>query len=744
MPQQHSAHFFNLTSNLDQQLDANKLSIALDNSAINYEEITDLLREINDAQFGIVSTFNQEKNEWLRDATKAFPLENRISHNSPRIEANNSLLRCLARLRPIEFAIKKKLGDDETKTTVQQRIRENFVELSHAILAIEKTNNSDDKQKVVEIKKLEQTFNTFLIKELHEANLTKGCDNEKKAKKLLFNYRNLSSVLTPARTLVTLVYDKENQILHRETQYPVTKKTNQQKQTLEQLKPINPYPISNEKNGHTISSEAHQEANSLFADLIADDHSLLPAQTRKSHLVGAKNAFLVKNEIIPIDEESVHRLHQINCQATDENTLWLARSASPVYVGKGENETTIQLHTRENIEQIRNKARELQLDKPSIQVITLNTYNYLQQQSTIIRHVKAATRNNKHCNDNFSYLPTNIDGTCRLIDLAPELNFEGLKKPEGISPFQKATRLKSVTTAILAANQTNQSLCLVHCASGQDRTGTAIEKTIQLWIKKRYLTLKKPVSTIEKFRAAGGNAAEITAHLVPGSRGKKKDSIANNLIGKEKTFEDDVTNEFYLNSADTNKKNEVNNVLFLTQPTKRAIDEFTMQYEEFFNELNKFNHSDPELTNLVRVNGINILKNINSITQKKPAQLTAKEISTLTYLLSTAHLNIVEPNNPSHQKHLANCASKIWGKQSKTWQRLGLGAMLLGCALLLITGILAAIPTAGASIGIAAGITAALSMGSLTVGAISFFHGREKGLAKSLTTFEHTISGCKV
>ncbi len=71
-----------------------------------YDQLSDLLRETNDAQFGIVSKLNN-KGEWVRDATQSKDLADRIPHAHPIIESNNALLRCLSRLKAVDYAIAK-------------------------------------------------------------------------------------------------------------------------------------------------------------------------------------------------------------------------------------------------------------------------------------------------------------------------------------------------------------------------------------------------------------------------------------------------------------------------------------------------------------------------------------------------------------------------------------------------------------------------------------------------------------
>ena len=124
MPQDHSKLYLETKFSSSNGLDPKALSkwisanqkISLGSKpqvdgVTTYDQLSDLLREANDAQFGIVSKMVDGK--WVRDATDSIGLEDRIDHHSPVIEANNTLLRCLSRLSAIDYAIQQNaLGDN--------------------------------------------------------------------------------------------------------------------------------------------------------------------------------------------------------------------------------------------------------------------------------------------------------------------------------------------------------------------------------------------------------------------------------------------------------------------------------------------------------------------------------------------------------------------------------------------------------------------------------------------------------
>jgi hypothetical protein len=710
--------------------------------ALDYQEMSDLLREVNDAQLGIISTLNHN-NELVRDATKSIPIKKRMPLNAPVIEANNMLLRCLSRLRPIDYAIGKKIGN-ELALQLHKEIRGTFSQLSEDILHIAQSKEKNDKEKLHEINKRETKFNTFLVKKLYEANLTKGCETVKDAEKLLMHYRNLSSVLTPSRPLVTLTYDEVAGVLQRETQYPVTDKTEKQKEAIKKLKELRPYPFEEEKNAHTVHNLATQEADSLFANLLATDDCALPAQTRKTHLAGAKNAFIVKNELIYIDDprkvEDPENLAYL--KAAREDILWLARCGSPAYLGSGENHEEVQKHTLENLQQIREVAAEkigMDPENLHLSLITLNTDSPLQQQDKIVAHVLDATRKNKAKSDYGSYMPANLDGTMRFIDVDPRLkSLDGQHIPLGSHPLQKGTRAKRIAEVALKAKPSgNNTLTLVHCASGQDRTGTVVEITTQLWMKDWYRRKKFDISNIDFMRAAGGNAAEIASHHLPGSPGMKSYSKADNVIG-EGLFSPEANEQFY-RSADTNKKNRVANVDFLLWPHNSWDQEYHLLRQAFV--LNLQNNKK------LQEKGNKLLEEVDLLHNK--SNISSKELTDLCLVLKYANQTLESPQDPENLLRLASLSKHVSGKESPGWKSLGIALLCFG--LLALIGLVIAIPTGGAGLllttmgvsglGVTVGsvVTTVTVGGSIAAGIAFFTHNREKGLAKATSEFRGVV-----
>jgi hypothetical protein len=727
---------------LDEWLRSNPLPAQDGMSA--YDRLSDLLREANDAFFGIVSKLN-EQGEWVRDATKAIPLEQRMSHNEPGIEANNAMLRCLSRLRPIDYAISQKHGQEGE--ALRQELKTSLVALVGSLSRLAQQENLVPQQKRQIIRQIEEGFNTSLIRILHKANLTQGCETLADAEKLLFHYRNLSSVLIPARPMITLTYDDDNHVFQRETQYPVTVKTERQQEALQALRSITPYPSTEDRNSHNVTNLATQEADSLFASLIASDDRALPAQTRKSHLVGVKNAFVVKNELFfNVSAEEINAEQQ----ASKDNTLWLARTGSPVYVGCGESPATIQLQTQQSLEQIRRTASNLLLvptdlsdeeddyhitrQQPlRLHVTCLNTDTPLQNQNIIVNNIKIATR---LLGDGISYLPTNADGLTRKAKVDHEMFSEEEQKPDGRAVFFKADRIHDVATVMLTTAKLPNTLSVVNCASGQDRTGTAIEKATQIWMQERYAESIKNLGSIDTMRAMGGNAAEITTHHVHGSPGMKDDSRADNTFGSGTTFSPLASSQFYLTSAGTNKKNTVGNVAFLKQANKFGLQEYRANWDAFNKACQSMPFSeDNEQLKQFHLTAAALQNEIRTLVGQNPERLDAKGLTDLNLVLKYATLAIKNPKDQANLGQLDALSRHVSGKESPGWK--ALGAILMAFA---AVAFVIAVPLAHTVVGTGVAIGIGLVGGGLGYIGLSMFHGsRQKGLAKSVSDFKTAL-----
>jgi hypothetical protein len=94
-------------------------------------------------------------------------------------------------------------------------------------------------------------------------------------------------------------------------------------------------------------------------------------------------------------------------------------------------------------------------------------------------------------------------------------------------------------------------------------------------------------------------------------------------------------------------------------------------------------------------------------------------------------------------------SQRIPGNSSPAWKALGISLLTFACLALLAVGILAAIPSGGSSLlltaisaaglAVTAGVGAGVGVTGL-VGAGALVHGREKGLAQSVSKFKEKLS----
>lgn len=608
-----------------------------------YRDTMDALRTQNDVFFNIESRryfdVHLGKDVWFRNASQAFELGYRPSHDALFVEKNNMLMRCLSRLRAIDYAISQtdnpsldEVNSEVAPTSRRQEIRN---ELNAGLKGLQTSIDALSEEGNITLElmlKVEKDFNDFLMKQLHAANLTEGCLDAKQAERLLFHYRTLSSVLDPAMPLVTLTYDASSQILQREEQYPVTVKTDVQREEAQKLKQVIANPLKREKNSHTRNNLATQHADACFADSLVDDERMLSAQARKTHLVGVKNAFIVKTSTqfdVPQFGEPVNqyrsKINESPMQPLEEaKVTWLARAGVPVFMGKGETTSVINQHTQENLTQIEQAGLVLMGDDAAqaIHLTVLNTDTIHERQDKMLSSLRHEIEYNEENQHEMSNVPTNDHGTaffCARLSLKIRDAFKA-RKGEAYFAWtagQKATRLKVAVDAMLASIQAGYLSC-VNCASGQDRTGTVVEKGIQEVTLEQWIAtfeqregnapnaeqIEKQIKKIQEMRARGFNAAEIASHMSPGSPGMKIRSKANNWFNAKRTFGEQAEKEFYLESAETNKSNPVENVDFLSVPEKVARDEFARERLAFEKLLTSLSEHPQSLSSSVREAGI--------------------------------------------------------------------------------------------------------------------------------------------
>ena len=681
----------------------------------SYSGLSLLFRALTDLQFGIKSALIE--GEWVRDARCAVPLDKRMSHEHPLIEGNNLLLRCLARLQAIDYALSKSPFQEmeESRSSLNRTLQTLIVDV---FTCTQLPNPGVQTSK--HLKKLEEAFDTELIKRLHEAMLTEGCETEEDAKQLLFYYRNLSSVLEPAKTLVTLTYDETTGVTHRETQYPVTTKTASQLQALEELRECRSCPTKTERTAHTSRAMAFQEADRVFVDLLKKPDRALPAQARKTHLVGTKNAFVVKNELFQEVDRNADDL------GTSAMEFFLGRTGSLVYVGKGETDDRVAVQAEQNLIQLEEKWREITGKTNSLQVTVLNTNMHWDGQHRMVGVLRQ--------------ICGNLPGRFKMVHVSVnEVGTFGQPSVSGAgrTPFQKATRVSVAVRTVLQAI-TEGLFSIVHCASGQDRTGTVIEKAKQLTMEEWYRSQALSTDNIETMQALGGNAGEIASHLVPGSPGMKFDSKANDLIGPGRTFGGVFTQHTYRKSANTVVKNPVGDVRFLSKPGLILVSVYGSEKGTFQALL------EQESDERKKQAGQALMKRIELLVGADPASLSNQALSLLVRTVekcsSLLESEVSDEDRTAHLKVVGDLCNAFAHQSAPGWAQLSLALLTFASVALIVAGLLFALPTAGISgVGVIAGFSG-LGVASLWAATTLPDVVNRRRLVKDIQSFKDAVA----
>lgn len=551
-----------------------------------YHQLTSLLIILQDKQNGIVTVVDNNADQdvyptgrcIIRDATNATPFEQRLSPDSPIINSSNLLLRALDTTRAIDYALERTqqsiVSDDQKMALAQNRaaLKLRFQALLHAVINLQKelrnlaegiNRNAEREQEInTELQNLEKNLNTDLCLLLDEAGLTPGVKSVQDYADLLIQYRYLAGIIDPTPAVVTKmpvitkqVNGESSKVTMIDTALPITQKTPQQGIALQDaLSPLKP-----ERNFFSALKPAIQLAYSAFKSLLLRDDRSLPAQTRKTIAPGVKNGFFVRN--------------QIKFEKGDKTEIvndWSVRSGSLVYLGKGEEPESVQKHANENIQQVRlnlfnfQKYRYRGLEEfQNIHFTVLNTYSPLEDQHLIVSHTQQAAEAQKA---ESSYMPTNWDGTNRFNSLAPAVRESAAARdnvatalkarfgePSILSkPSNRKSRLEQVALVGALVNVGKKFINHFCCASGQDRTGVAIEaatiyKTSALCdthLQRGSVSKEE----IEQARLLSGHQAFMASVLVPGSPGLKKDSKPGSF------FDETASKHTFLKSAETNKK----------------------------------------------------------------------------------------------------------------------------------------------------------------------------------------------
>lgn len=155
--------------------------------------------------------------------------------------------------------------------------------------------------------------------------------------------------------------------------------------------------------------------------------------------------------------------------------------------------------------------------------------------------------------------------------------------------------------------------------------------------------------------------------------------------------------------------------------------------------------------------GNDVLKHVKKIVGKNPKKLDTVTLTNLNNVLLYTNKALNECRDPEKSKknaeELANLSTHVSGKSSRAWKSLGISLLVFASAALVVAGVLAAIPTGGSSLLLSAiggvGLATTLGVGAGVaatgaIGAAALYHGREKGLAKSVHKFKDALNEMKV
>ncbi len=603
-------------------------------SALNYElliknyeangiddaKMDNILRFHLEHQHGIVAQDVELDGKKYRvyDARNSLPLEQRLSEDHPVFQSTNMLLRAHSTMRAIKHALTfhGQVGGQTSKAAQQQiaYLNEAFIQLlAHVSL------QTPLPQKLLE--SYERTFNAKLIIALHQSGLAGGVKPDQ-FKHLLLHYRDMSAVLDPAPTEVTLnskTLDDGSTLHHYKVAEPITQKTDKQKTSLESLQTLGRGEGESE-NHHNHQVAAFQFANQAFAERLAADDSRKPPQARNNIADGLNNAYFSQSACFLTDRDD----KIIGTVSTQESV----RFGSAVYVGEGESREQLVEKAQENFEQVKTYAlNTLKFAREArIHLTMVNTGRSAKgmfddkQETRIVKITEEAIDANR---DIRSYVPINVEGISRHpviaqeikgsapsywsslthTQVAPEENgFQDPSqdtaelrsaKPGFFSFIARAAAYITILPAIVltVANNTLKSLrarlaglahtaamenpgvvAAVACNSGCDRTGTVDEIAENMHITKVLQANDKAMSSdeIAIFNAQGRHNARMSSAACGGSDGLKTDSIPGDY------FPDVVTKQNYRATAKTNTKAKYD---------KKAVSEVVQKAPEKYGSL---------------------------------------------------------------------------------------------------------------------------------------------------------------
>ncbi|OGO94092.1 MAG: hypothetical protein A3F41_04900 [Coxiella sp. RIFCSPHIGHO2_12_FULL_44_14] len=517
-----------------------------------FNKIEEALFEYIDIHFGIVtrkiqSDYFENGYAYIRNATRATVFSERhFDLEHPDIHLANLLLRVLGTIRGIDHVLQYYHVFPKLRTA----LRAIFLELVTSSCQLQ-TDSSLFTEK--NITRLNLPLNHALVDILHLAQLDLGL-SEKKAQtqmgELLDFYRYLAGTLIAKPALVTL--HAVEHLIFAEISHPITKKLDRQKTLFSSAFS----PNLAEKNFFTALPMAFQNALKAFQSPICQNHSALSAQLRRYIPMGIKNGFLVNFIAIhPATQKIIYNHHFLRC-------------GSPVFVGHGESEASIEPYTDDNLRQLHDYVRRFLGEDKTIHFTALLTRSLINadSQRDIVRRTKRVL---KQSTDHFSNIPINHEGTFLGTSIAKIIREHDDYVAYFVLPLQRQKRAQEATSVAQLTLSMTDVILLLFCASGQDRTGLIVAMLmIRLFAMVcQQHTIPMTVEQATERYLCGGNPAFIASFSCPGSMGIKPQT--NPAI-----FPKHIGTSVFSRISKTNKKSAISNKVALSHIEKRFVPDF--------------------------------------------------------------------------------------------------------------------------------------------------------------------------
>jgi len=512
-----TSHSEQFTYNIDLEMPHPKfkqnLIDALAEDDLRYDELHYLLLEYIDSHFGIISRLIEDPN-FPNHFIYCRNTQNVLMHQVPpdkliTIHIANMLLRTLSTLRAINHVTQDKFAIF---------LKQKYIGLLTAVYALQDVYS---KENLAKIRKHNGNFNYFLIHVLQESLVCAQNEKMPYYTKLLDYCRFLGGTLDPAYPILTLMAYANNEIV--QIAYPITHKLESQKSALRVI--VEP---SLSKNFFNKQDPAFQRITAAFYFQLIDDNRLLSAQLRNKIAPLVKNGFFVKVEIY---DENANLNHEFS----------LLRSATIVYMGKGEKKEKIKIYAEQNVQQLQAAALHYGGQSNPLLAYILVTDTIIRNQRKMVAGVRRAMTHTKNL---AVYMPLNDEGCWHVPTIPKEMNAPWWTHLP--TPLCKEFRCEQ--TATLAINNIFLGLIFISCASGQDRTGVIFALImIYFLMKKLHLTFEHAATVY----VLSMLEPVMSSYACAGSLGLKKASRPGKL------FPEALDEKLFTDIAKTNKKSPI-------------------------------------------------------------------------------------------------------------------------------------------------------------------------------------------